>query len=169
MSLREILTYPDGRLRKISVPITTFDSKLHKLLNDMADTMYDAPGVGLAAPQVGESVRVIVFDVNFQEDKGRDIKEFVNPKIVVSEGMQLSEEGCLSVPGFTGSVKRKQKVIIEYLDRKGNRIVVEASGLLSRVLQHEIDHLDGVLFFDRMSKLKRSLFKRKVEKVLGFE
>ena len=169
MSLREILIYPDSRLRKKSKPVKSFDKKLYTLLDDMAETMYDAPGVGLAAPQVGENIRVIVVDINIQEEQEKDLKELINPKIVESKGTQISEEGCLSVPGFMGNIKRKEDIVVEALDRNGEEVVIEASDLLSRVLQHEIDHLDGVLFFDRMSKLKRQLFKRKVEKALGSE
>jgi len=169
MSLREILIYPDKRLRKKSVPVKSFDKKLHKMLDDMAETMYDAPGVGLAAPQIGENIRAIVVDINFQEDEENDLKELLNPEIIESSGTQISEEGCLSVPGFQGNIKRKENVVVEALNRNGDEIIIEASDLLSRVLQHEIDHLDGVLFFDRMSKLKGQLFKRKVEKALGSE
>lgn len=166
MSLREILIFPDSRLRRKSVPVKSIDKNLHKLLDDMAETMYDAPGVGLAAPQVGENIRVIVVDINIQEEEN-DLKELINPKIVESKGTQESEEGCLSVPGFLGNIKRKENIVVKARSRKGEEIVIEASDLLSRVLQHEIDHLDGILFFDRMSKLKRQLFKRKVEKALG--
>ena len=169
MSLREILIYPDSRLRKKSVPVKKFDKKLHKMLDDMAETMYKAPGVGLAAPQIGENIRAIVIDINFQEDEDNDLKELINPKIVESKGFQISEEGCLSVPGFQGNIKRNENIVVEAVDRNGEEIIIEATDLLSRVLQHEIDHLDGILFFDRMSKLKRDLFKRKVEKVLGYE
>ena len=169
MSLREILIYPDSRLRKKSVQVKKFDNKLYKLLDDMAETMYNAPGVGLAAPQVGENIRAIVVDINIQEDQEKDLMELINPKIVESKGSQESEEGCLSVPGFLGNIKRKEDIIVEALNRNGKGVVIEASDLLSRVLQHEIDHLDGILFFDRMSKLKKQLFKRKVEKALGSE
>ncbi|MGI9534303.1 MAG: peptide deformylase [Thermodesulfobacteriota bacterium] len=169
MSLREILIYPDKRLRKKSVPVKRFDKKLNQLLDDMAETMYHAPGVGLAAPQIGKNVRIIVVDINVTEDKVKELKELINPKIVESYGTQISEEGCLSVPGFLGNINRNEDIVVEALNRKGENIVIKASELLSRVLQHEIDHLDGILFFDRMSKLKRQLFKRKVEKALGSE
>ena len=169
MSLREILIYPDSRLKKKSTPVKSFGRKLHKLLDDMAETMYDAPGVGLAASQIGENIRAIVVDVDFQENEEKNLRELVNPKIMKSKGSQISEEGCLSVPGFVGKIKRKEDIVVEALDRNGEKIVIETSDFLSRVLQHEIDHLEGILFFERMSKLKRQLFKKKVEKALGSE
>ena len=139
------------------------------MLDDMAETMYKAPGVGLAAPQIGENVRAIVVDIKFHEEEEKDLKELINPEVVQSSGSQVSEEGCLSVPGFQGNVKRNDSIVVEALNRNGEKVIIEAKDLMSRVLQHEIDHLDGILFFDRMSKLKRDLFKRKVEKALGSE
>jgi len=166
MSLREILVYPDSRLTKKSASVKSFDSVLHKLLDDMAETMYTAQGVGLAGPQVGENIRAVVVDVDFGEDGRKNTQEFINPEIIKSEGSQMSEEGCLSLPGFKSTVKRKESIVVEAFNRNGNTVVVEASDFLSRVLQHEIDHLDGIMFFDRMSGLKKQLFKRKIKKAL---
>ena len=132
----------------------------------MAETMYDAPGVGLAAPQIGKNIRVAVIDITTKEEEN-DLIELINPVIVESHGTQISEEGCLSVPGFIGNIKRKEKIVVEALNRYGEKVVIEASDLLSRVLQHELDHLDGILFFERMAKLKRELFKKKIDRVLG--
>lgn len=168
MSVLDIILFPDKRLRKKCIKVKKIDKKILQLLDDMAETMYDAPGVGLAASQLGENIRVIVVDITSKEEDS-ELIELINPVIVESKGSQLGEEGCLSVPGLAGKVKRGLNVKIEGLDRDGESITLDASGLFSRVLQHEIDHLDGILFFDRMSKLKRELFKKKVEKVLGKE
>ena len=169
MSVLNIITYPDKRLRKKCNPVKKVDSKILSLLDNMAETMYDAPGVGLAAPQIGENIRVIVVDVALKEEEEPQLIELINPNITESSGKQVGEEGCLSVPSFVGNVKRSKNITVNGLDREGNEILIEATDLLSRVLQHEIDHLDGILFFDRMSKLQKELFKKKVEKVLGKE
>ncbi len=163
MSLREILKYPDKRLRKKCEPVGKIDNKILKLLDDLADTMYKAPGVGLAAPQVGENLRIIVVDVSTKEEDN-NLLELINPVISKSGGKQDSEEGCLSIPGFYSNITRKNSIVVEALDRKGNEINIEADDLLSRVLQHEIDHLDGILFFDKMAKLKKELFIKKIDK-----
>ena len=163
MSLKDILIYPEKKLRKKSRHVEKIDKKIHKLLDDMADTMYHAPGVGLAAPQIGENIRVLVVDVSTKEEEN-DLLELINPEITQSSGKQISEEGCLSIPGFYGNITRKKYVTVEALDRNGEEIVIEAEDLLSRVLQHEIDHLDGILFFDKMAKLKRELFLKKIDK-----
>lgn len=157
-----------------------------KLLDDMAETMYDARGVGLAASQIGVDIRVVVIDVSPRETDGDDededegegekieyegpgLIELINPEIVSSEGEVTGEEACLSIPGFVSEVKRKQKVTIEAYNREGKLMEIEARDLLARVFQHEIDHLDGILFIDRLSRLKRELLKRKIEKALGKE
>lgn len=163
MSLREILKYPDKRLRKKCESVGEIDNKILKLLDDLADTMYKAPGVGLAAPQVGENLRVIVVDVS-AKDEDNELLELINPVISKSGGKQDSEEGCLSIPGFYSNITRKSSVVVKALDRKGNEINIEAQDILSRVLQHEIDHLDGILFFDKMPKLKKELFVKKIDK-----
>lgn len=164
MSVLDILRYPDHRLRKKSGRISKVDNKIRKLLDDMVETIHEAPGVGLAAPQVGHNIRAIVVDLSSEEEETFDLMHLINPEIIHYEGEQVGEEGCLSVPGFVANVKRKDAIEIKALDSEGKEINLEASGLLSRVLQHEIDHLDGILFFDRLSRLKKELFKKKIEK-----
>ena len=144
--VRKILHLGDETLRKVSKPMQKFDLRLWLLLRDMADTMYKAEGVGLAAPQVGILRRVVVIDV--QDDRG--LIELVNPEILFSEGEAISTEGCLSVPGRRGTVKRPEKVRVHAQDRKGKDIEVEGEGLLAVCLCHELDHLDGVLYVDKM-------------------
>lgn len=159
----EILKYPDPRLKQKSVSVTTFDATLHKLLDDMVETMYGANGVGLAAPQVGDFRRIFVIDVSSAEDnEPRRIHEFINPRILSGEGKTSYEEGCLSVPGVTELVSRKNKVRVEFQDRNGQPQTIEAEGLLSVAIQHENDHLEGVLFIDKLSALKRGLIKKKL-------
>jgi len=179
----KILTYPDPMLRKKCDPVKEIDDDLLKLLDDMADTMYEAPGIGLAASQVGFMKRVIVVDIKPRErvegseeeeeillpPDRTELIELINPEIVFAEGEVIGEEGCLSIPGFVSDVKRNYEVVVEGYNRDGERIQIECEDLLARVFQHEIDHLDGVLFIDRLSRLKRELFKKKVEKVLGKE
>jgi peptide deformylase len=144
MSIRLIVKHPDNVLRERAQEVTKFNANLHKLLDDMAETMYDSDGVGLAAPQVGILKRVIVVDVG--DDNG--LIELVNPEIVHSEGEQLGPEGCLSIPGIQGDVRRSNRIVIKGLDRNGNPIQYEGTEFLSRAFQHEIDHLNGVLFID---------------------
>ncbi|EFM12952.1 MULTISPECIES: peptide deformylase [Paenibacillus] len=145
MSIRIIVKEPDPVLREVAKEVTKFTPNLHKLLNDMADTMYDAEGVGLAAPQIGISKRVIVVDIG-EEESG--LIEVVNPVIVLSEGEQFGPEGCLSIPNLNGDVSRADRVKVAGQDRNGNPIEVDASGFLARAFQHEIDHLNGILFTD---------------------
>lgn len=144
MSIRFIVKHPDDVLREKAQEVTKFNANLHKLLDDMADTMYDADGVGLAAPQIGISKRVIVVDVG--DDNG--LIELVNPEIVTADGEQLGPEGCLSIPGLQGDVKRAYHVVIRGFDRHGKPIQYEGTELLARAFQHEVDHLNGVLFID---------------------
>lgn len=144
MSIRMIVKHPDDVLRERAKDVTKFNANLHKLLDDMADTMYEADGVGLAAPQIGISKRVIVVDVG--DEHG--LIELVNPEIVSMEGEQLGPEGCLSIPGLQGDVRRANRVVIEGQDRNGKPIQYEGTELLSRAFQHEVDHLNGVLFID---------------------
>lgn len=183
MALRKILIYPDPYLRRKCGPVEEIDGELLELLDDMADTMYAAPGVGLAAPQVGVDKRVIVVDVlqsierQSEEDQEEEEEEYdrrglielINPEIVFSEGEIIGEEGCLSIPGFLSDVKRKGVVRVEGYNREGEPVEYEAEELLSRVFQHEIDHLDGVLFIDRLGRLKKELLLRKIEKTFGKE
>ena len=166
MTIRDILTYPDKFLRQTTVPVTAFGEDLQTLIDDMIETMYDEPGVGLAAIQVGSDQSVIVYDVTQTEGK-RLAEALVNPLIVFREGSVISEdEGCLSVPDFRADVKRDAHIRVEGLDRQGRPVRLDADGFLAIVLQHEIDHLDGVLFIDRISSLKREMYKRKRKKQL---
>ncbi|MFD2612922.1 peptide deformylase [Paenibacillus gansuensis] len=144
MAIRIIVKDPDPVLREIAKPVPKVTPNIQKLLTDMADTMYDADGVGLAAPQIGISKRVIVVDVG--DEHG--LIEMVNPEIIAQEGEQIGAEGCLSIPNLNGEVKRHEKITVRGLDRDGKEITVEATGLLSRCFQHEVDHLNGVLFTD---------------------
>jgi peptide deformylase len=144
MAIRIIVKHPDSVLREKAKPVPMVTPNIQKLLTDMAETMYDAPGVGLAAPQIGISKRVIVIDVG--DEHG--LIEMVNPEILEAGGEQLGPEGCLSIPNLQGDVLRKDKLKVKGLDRNGQEIVMEVSGFLSRAFQHEIDHLNGVLFID---------------------
>lgn len=166
MTVRSILTYPDKFLRQKTKPVTSFDEDLQVLIDDMIETMYDEPGVGLAAIQIGSDRSVIVYDVT-QAEGERQAEVLVNPEINFREGSQLSEnEGCLSVPDFRADVKRDAHIRVRGLDRRGNPVEIDAEGFLAIVLQHEIDHLDGILFIDRISSLKREMYKRKRKKQL---
>lgn len=169
MAILKILTYPDPRLKKKSTPVEKIDKEIEKLLDDMAETMYDAPGVGLAAPQVGINLRVIVIDISARQEDSPGLIELINPVIISTEGVQVQEEGCLSIPGFSSEVKRKTKVKVQGLDRKGKLAEYEGNGLLARAFQHEIDHIDGIFYIDRLSRLKRELLKKKIEKALARE
>jgi peptide deformylase len=160
MSVREIIKYPEKVLREKASHVTDCDSKLNKLIDDMIETMYAAPGVGLAANQVGVPKQVAVIDVSAREEKSPLIV-LVNPEIVHLEGEVEAEEGCLSVPDYTTVLKRAMKVCVKGLDRHGTPIEIEAEGLLARALQHEIDHLNGILFVDRMGRIRKEFFKKR--------
>lgn len=159
MAILEIKKYPDEILKEKATDITDINSELQRLINDMVETMYSARGIGLAAPQIGILKKVIVVDTNMTEERSPII--LINPEIVNSEGEILSEEGCLSIPGFITKLKRNEKVFVKALDRNGKQIEIEATGLLARALQHEIDHLNGILIIDRISPLKKEIFRRK--------
>ncbi len=161
--IHTILTYPNPELKKRSAPVTIITDAVRELARDMAETMYDAPGVGLAAPQIGIHQRIIVIDVS-GHDEPRDLIIAINPVIVHSEGESYEEEGCLSVPNYAANVHRHARVIVRGLDLDGNEKTWQAEGLLAVAFQHEIDHLDGVLFVDHLSPLKRDLFQRKARK-----
>jgi len=166
MTILEIKTYPDIFLSKPTKQIENIDSNIQHLIENMASTMYEAPGVGLAAIQVGHDKSLLVYDVAPRDEK-RELQVLINPRIVSSEGTMLSEdEGCLSVPDFRSDVKRASRILVEGLDREGNPMRIEAEGLLAVVLQHEIDHLNGTLFIDRISSLKRQMYKRRANKSL---
>ena len=145
MAIRIIVKDPDPVLREIAKPVPNVTSNIQKLLRDMADTMYDAGGVGLAAPQIGISKRVIVVDPH---DEETGLIEMVNPEIISADGEQLGPEGCLSIPGLNGEVVRKQSITVKGLDYNGNELIIEAEDFLARIFQHEIDHLNGILFTD---------------------
>lgn len=161
MAKLDILKYPDPRLKQQCIEVNQFNSELHQLLDDMTETMYQEGGIGLAAPQVGVLQQVVVIDVSDNRSKSRD---FVNPKILTAEGSVSSEEGCLSIPSYRDVIKRNQKVVISAQDRNGKPFELEADELLAICLQHEIDHLNGILFVDRLSRLKREMFKRWLKK-----
>jgi len=163
MGLRQILTFPDDRLKVRCEPVEELTDEIQDLIDDMAETMYAAPGIGLAAPQVGERCRVIVFDVGSREEPRKPMA-LINPEIVQCEGEIVSEEGCLSVLDYNSEVKRSSRVCVRGLDREGRSLEIEADDLFAIVLQHEIDHLDGILFIDRISKLKKSLYIKKMKK-----
>ena len=166
MAVLKILTYPDKFLKRKTAPVENIDEEIQTLIDDMADTMYQAPGVGLAAIQVGADKSIVVYDPTADKEQ-RPYHVLINPEIISTEGEVLSEnEGCLSVPDFRADVKRAAFALVKGLDREGNPVRIEAEGLLSVILQHEIDHLNGVLFIDRISALKRELYKRKIKKLL---
>jgi peptide deformylase len=162
--LRPIVKYGLPGLQRPAAPVTEFDTALEKLIDDMLETMYAAPGVGLAAPQIGVPLRVSVIDLSVGK-VGGEVITLINPAFVERDGMQLEEEGCLSVPGFSATVPRPARVVVRTLDRKGHERRIEGTGLLARALQHEIDHLDGVLFLDRLRGIKRDVIVRKVKKL----
>jgi peptide deformylase len=163
MPILPIRKFPDPVLATRAGEVTEINGDLQALIDDMAATMYQAPGLGLAANQVGDLRRVIVFDVS-QKEGQRLLEVVINPCITACEGKQIYNEGCLSVPELTAEVQRHAKVCVTGLDRHGKPITLEAEGLKAVVLQHEIDHLDGVLFIDHLSRLKRSLYLRRLKK-----
>lgn len=164
MAVLEIRKYPDDVLKKVAEPVNEINGELQKLIDDMIETMYSSNGVGLAASQVGVLKRIIIVDTSSRQE-GQSLLVLINPEIVDCQGEILSEEGCLSIPGFITKLKRKEKVFLRALDRQGNPVEIEADGLLSRALQHEVDHLNGVLIVDRLSPLKKELFRRKYSKL----
>ena len=161
--IRPILTFPDPVLKQKATPITVITDEVRQLAQDMAETMYDAPGVGLAAPQIGVLQRLIVIDVA-AKDEAPQLITVINPVIVQGEGEVYEEEGCLSVPDFSANVRRYETVVVKGLSLDGQERVWQADGLLAIAFQHEIDHLEGTLFVDRLSPLKRELFLKKSKK-----
>jgi len=166
MALLKILHYPDPVLKKVATPVTVFDERLRRLAADMAETMYAAPGVGLAAPQVGVSERLVVIDCS-PRDEGPGLLTVINPEILAAEEDICEEEGCLSVPGYYAKVPRKSRVKVRFQDLDGQQRMIEADGLWAVAFQHEIDHLDGVLFVDHLSPLKKGMFRKKYPKILA--
>ena len=166
MELLNILTFPDKFLSEPTKPVKNIDEEIQNLIKNMASIMYQAPGIGLAAIQVGINKSLLVYDIS-PRDGERSLQVLINPRIVESEGTTISEdEGCLSVPDFRANVKRSASVLVEGVDSKEKPLRLEAHGLLAVVLQHEIDHLNGILFIDRISSLKREMYKRRVKKSL---
>ncbi|MBS1112951.1 MAG: def [Nitrospirae bacterium] len=165
MAVLEIRKYPEKILKQKTTPIQTIDGITQQLIDDMIETMHSARGVGLAANQVGISQKLCVLDLSLRENKAPLIV-LINPFIVERDGIVEAEEGCLSIPGYLTSVKRAEKVFIKGVNREGKDIAMEAEGLLARALQHELDHLEGLLFIDRMSPIKREFFKRRYKKQL---
>jgi peptide deformylase len=164
MTIRDILILPDKRLRQVSVPVKKIDSAIRKLVADMLETMYDAPGIGLAAVQIGTPKRIVTMDLAKKEEP-KQPQVFINPEVVwSSEETATYEEGCLSIPEFYEEVERPAQVKVAYLDLDGEPHEVEANGLLATCLQHEIDHLNGILFIDHLSKLKRDRVIKKFAK-----
>ena len=165
MAIREILTFPNPILRQTAKRVTTFDDELKKLAADMGETMYDAPGIGLAAIQIGVLKQIIVVDIT-ERDGAKEFVTFINPVISEGEGAVVDEEGCLSVIEYTSNVKRFKKIKVNAQDLDGNDLEFEAENRFARIVQHEVDHLLGTLFIDRISALKRNLYKKKLKKIL---
>ncbi len=176
MAILNIVTYPEKSLSKPSVKVETIDEQIRKLTCDMGETMFEAPGVGLAAPQVGVNKRIIVYDINAAAPKDEDesaqspkqeFRALINPEITAASGSIVSEkEACLSVPDYNADVKRYEHVSVKALSIEGEELEFDAHGVLAVIMQHEIDHLDGILFIDRISVLKRSMYKKKIMKKL---
>lgn len=179
MALRPILKFPDPRLREVSQPVTDFGPELKTLADDMLETMYDARGIGLAAPQIGELIRMIVIDTRPRDEEGRrynydEMTELetavqqplilINPEVVSGEGQTTFDEGCLSIPGYYETVERFQKVVMKAYDVNGKEFTVESDGLLGICMQHELDHLEGTLFIDHLSFLKGKRIKDQIKK-----
>jgi peptide deformylase len=162
--LLPILKYGAPELKTMSKPVDFFGGELEKIAHNMIETMYAAPGIGLAAPQVGLNIRLATIDLSVGEDAAQLIT-ICNPEIVSSEGEQKSEEGCLSIPDFTDTIVRPNRMVVKGLTVHGDEIRIEAEGLLARCFSHEIDHLNGVFFIDRLSALKRNLIRNKIKKL----
>lgn len=161
MAILNILNYPDPRLHTVAKPVKEVDAAIRRLIDDMRDTMYDAPGIGLAATQVNHHIQLLIIDTSENKDQ---LQVFINPKITSRDGVQDYEEGCLSVPGVYESVTRAERITVEALDKEGKPFTLEAHGLLSVCIQHEIDHLLGKVFVEYLSPLKRNRIKNKMLK-----
>lgn len=161
MAILDILNYPDPRLHTVAKPVKEVDASLRRLIDDMAETMYAAPGIGLAATQVNQHIQLLIIDTSETKDQ---LQVFINPRILEKDGEQVYEEGCLSVPGIYESVTRAEKVLVEAINREGKTFTLEAHGLLSVCIQHEMDHLLGKVFVEYLSPLKRNRIKNKMLK-----
>jgi peptide deformylase len=162
--LRPILRFGEAILGESARPVGDITQDIESLIDDMIETMYAAPGIGLAAPQVGAALRIFVLDLSLGRDP-EALHVMINPEFVERDGMQLEEEGCLSLPGFTATVARPQRVVVKGLNRQGNEYQLEGTGLLARALQHEMDHLNGCLFVDRLRGISKELIVRKIKKL----
>jgi peptide deformylase len=164
MAIRDIVIWPDPRLKAKTETVEVFDAELQRLLDDMVDTMYAADGVGLAAPQIGVSKRIFVVDPSPQEP-GKHLQFFINPEVVEAEGETLFEEGCLSIPGEVVEVKRHTRIRMRAQDRHGEPFEVDTDDFLAIALQHELDHIEGILLVDRLSSLKREMVKKRMQQI----
>lgn len=162
--VREILAFPNPELKKKSLPVTIINEATIELVRDMAETMYAAPGIGLAAPQIGVHQRIVVIDIAGKDEKP-DLIVAINPVIVHAEGESYEEEGCLSVPKYAANVRRHARLVVKALNLKGEEVTYRADELLAIAFQHEIDHLDGILFIDHISPLKREMFRKKYRRL----
>jgi len=165
MAVRDILLYPDQRLKQVAEPVAAGDDSIIEVLDDLVDTMVDAGhSVGVAAPQIGVLRRAVVVDVSkskLGKDNNHGLLEMINPEVIEKSGSKMMREGCMSVPDYTGNVTRAEHIVVEFTDRNGTLRVIESSGFEAVAIQHEIDHLDGLLFLDRVSSLKTDLYRRK--------
>lgn len=172
MAILEIVKYPAPVLFKKAEPVTQINGALQKRIDDMIETLYAVPGLGLAAPQVGDSLRLFVYDLSAQEEEGTartGPSVVMNPEVITAEGEETSDEGCLSIPGYFEKVKRAFHIELKGLDREGKEIRLEGEGLLARLFQHEVDHLNGVVMINRFSSLKKNIFLRKFKKKMKQE
>lgn len=165
MAIKKILTFPNPVLRQKVKTVTSFDESLKELATDLAETMYDAPGAGLAANQIGVCLRVVVVDVSENKEEKKHLV-LVNPEIIDKEGCQIDEEGCLSVIDLTAKVERYRKLLVRAQDLDGKSWEFPAEDFFARVIQHELDHINGILFIDHLSSLKRTLYKKRLKKIL---
>jgi peptide deformylase len=164
----EIVTYPDPVLKRKALQVENIDGDIQSIIDNMSTLMYQSSGIGLAANQVGVEKRIIIFDIDYKE-KGKNLTVLINPEIIVAEDKIEFEEGCLSVPDFQGKINRKRLVQVQGLDRDGTSITIETEDLTAICIQHEIDHLNGTLILDHVSHLKRSIYKRRIEKLMKKE
>jgi peptide deformylase len=162
--IRQILTFPDPELKIKAAPVAVINDKTRELVRDMAETMYAAPGVGLAAPQIGVHQRVVIIDVSAR-DEAPELIIAINPVIIHADGESYEEEGCLSVPKYAANVRRHARVVVKALNMEGEEATLRADGLLAIAFQHEIDHLDGILFIDHLSPLKKEMFRKKYRRM----
>jgi peptide deformylase len=164
MSAIQIVKFPAPILREKSRPVTNVDGLLQGIIDQMVETLYEVPGLGVAAPQVGRSLSLFVYDMTLKEGEKQKLTVLMNPEIVSREGEEIAEEGCLSIPDYWEKVKRASRILVKGIDRHGKEIRIEAEGLHARLIQHEIDHLNGVLMLDHLSSLKRNILLRKIKK-----